>query len=175
MRRAREGVVREALRTMGSVVVLPVMVASACGGEPRAPVADTASAPIPVAAAATDSAPGAATAGETSTLPQGTPDRAGEFKLSGNEPFWNVRISKAGLRFTTPDYKDGILFPSTPPDIAGATLRWVALTAAPNAHTLEVTLEEKRCQDSMADKVWTHTAAVVFDGATRMGCGERVK
>ncbi len=174
MRRGREGVVREARGLVRCVVVLTLTAGAACGGD-RAPVADTASAAPPVAAAATDSATGVPTAGETSTLPQGTPDRAGEFRLSGNEPFWNVRVSKAGLRYTTPDYKDGILFPSTPPDMAGATLRWVALTAAPNAHTLEVTLEEKRCQDSMADKVWTHTATVVFDGATRMGCGERVK
>ena len=163
-----------AARDRACAGLLAVVVVAACGGE-RAPVADTTLAAPPAVSAATDSAPAAPLAGETSTLPQGAPDKAGEFRLAGNEPFWSVRISRAGLRYTTPDYKDGILFPATAPESAGEALRWVALTASPNAHTLEVTLEARRCQDSMADKAWTHTATVVFDGATLKGCGERVR
>ncbi|MCC6931432.1 MAG: hypothetical protein IT359_20760 [Gemmatimonadaceae bacterium] len=155
-------------------MLLTTMLTLACGGEPRAPVADSALAAPLTTPAASDTGASPSTAGETSALPHGPADEAGEFRLAGNEPFWGVRISKAGLRYTTPDYKDGILFPATAPQTDGATLRWIALTAAPDAHTLEVRLETRRCQDSMADKAWTHIATVVFDGATLKGCGERV-
>ena len=111
--------------------------------------------------------------GETSRLPQSPPDALGAFRLAGNEPFWGVRIDAAGLTYTTPDYPRGIRFPSSAPDKQGTTLRWVAITAPPDAHTLEVTLEARACQDTMADKSWTHTARVIFDGTALTGCGER--
>lgn len=149
------------------------MVLSACSerGAPR--VGDTVMLPAP-AVAETQPTAGAPTAGETSTLPHGSPAEAGNFRLAGNEPFWAVRIAASGVTYTTPDYRNGIRFPSTAPERMGTTLRWVALTPPPEAHTLEVTLEERPCQDSMADKTWSHTATVVFDGTTTHGCGERV-
>lgn len=146
---------------------------SACGGGER-PSGDSAGSLAPAPAAASDSTVGPSTPGETETLPTSSPAQAGEFRLAGNEPFWGVRITARGLTYTTPDYKDGILFPSTAPQAAGATLRWIALTPAPNAHTLEVTLVEEKCQDTMADKTWTHRATVVFDGSQVTGCGERL-
>jgi len=158
------------LAAAGAVTI----VLGACGrGEPGS--ADTA-----VAAAATrpDSVPpaaGPATSGETSTLPHTSPSVAGAFRLAGNEPFWGVRITEEGLRYSSPDYKDGLLFPSTAPESSGGRLRWVALLPPPEAHTLEVVIEERRCQDTMADRIWTHVATVVFDGTTLSGCGERIR
>lgn len=162
-------------RPITSVLVfgLASMVLGACGGG-DAPKADRGVGAAPAPAAAIDSTPGPATAGETGTLPTSSPSQAGEFRLAGNEPFWGVRITAKGLTYTTPDYKDGILFPSTAPQATGNMLRWIALTPAPNAHTLEVTLVEERCQDTMADKSWTHRATVVFDGGQLSGCGERL-
>lgn len=148
---------------------------SACGGAGERGAEDSASAMAP-APSVVDSATaaGTPTSGETSALPQSRPDAAGSFKLAGNEPFWSVRIGASGLTYTTPDYPKGIAFPSTAPEAAGTTLRWVALTPPPEAHTLEVTLDAKPCQDTMADKTWSHTATVVFDGTRLSGCGERV-
>jgi len=145
----------------------------ACGGGER-PSGDSAGSVAPAPAAAIDSTVGPSIPGETGTLPTSSPSQAGEFRLTGNEPFWGVRISAKGLTYTTPDYKDGILFPSTAPQATGKTLRWIALTSAPNAHTLEVTLVEEKCQDTTADKSWTHRATVVFDGSQVTGCGERL-
>lgn len=160
-------------RAGARVVWLASVALGACGGG-DAPQADSTMSASPLPAAANDSAPGPATAGETGTLPTSSPSQAGEFRLAGNEPFWGVRISAKGLTYTTPDYKDGILFPSTAPQATGKTLRWIALTSAPNAHTLEVTLVEEKCQDTTADKSWTHRATVVFDGSQVTGCGERL-
>lgn len=157
------------------VVVFSALSPSACGGAGERGAGDSASAIVP-APAIVDSATaaGTPTSGETSALPQSRPDAAGSFKLAGNEPFWSVRIGASGLTYTTPDYLDGIAFPSTAPEASGTTLRWVALTPPPEAHTLEVTLEETKCQDTMADKTWSHTATVIFDGTRLSGCGERV-
>ncbi len=155
--------------------VTALVVGGACGGEGKAPAGDSSGATPPALPnAASPSVPGAPVAGETSALPQGRPDTEGAFRLQGNEPFWGVQVRVDGLIYTTPDYPNGIRFPSTAPQRDGSTLRWVAVTQAPEAHTLEVSLEEKACQDTMADRRWTHSATIVFDGAKRTGCGEKV-
>ncbi len=175
MRRAT-GVGRAASRTVfaGALFVsVSSLVLAGCGASGEQGTVDR---PRARAQAVVDSATaaGTPTPGETSALPRSKPDAAGRFRLSGNEPFWGVRIDASGLTYSSPDYQQGIAFPSSAPQQAGSALRWVALTPPPEAHTLEVTLEEKRCQDTMADKSWTHTATVVFDGTTLTGCGERV-
>lgn len=162
-------------RRRWTAVGLVFLLLAACGGE-ELPNADSAIAAeqAPAPAVAADSTMGAPTAGETNTLPKSSPSAAGEYRLAGNEPFWSVRITAKGLTYTTPDYQKGILFPATAPEASGTTLRWVALTPPPEAHTLEVTLEDAKCQDSMADKTWTHRATVTFDGTRLSGCGERL-
>ncbi len=163
------------VRKRWTAVGLVFLLLGACGGE-QLPNADSviAAEQAPAPAAAADSTMGAPTAGETNTLPKSSPSAAGEYRLAGNEPFWSVRITAKGLTYTTPDYQKGILFPATAPEASGTTLRWVALTPPPEAHTLEVTLEDAKCQDSMADKTWTHRATVTFDGTRLSGCGERL-
>lgn len=157
------------------MLVLALLSLSGCGGagEQGAGAGADSGVPAPTIVDSTTAA-GTPTPGETSTLPRSKANAAGSFRVSGNEPFWNVRIGASGLMYTTPDYPKGIAFPSTAPEALGTTRRWVALTPPPDAHTLEVTLEEKPCQDTMADKTWSHTATVVFDGSRLAGCGERV-
>jgi uncharacterized membrane protein len=162
-------------RIRASWVVIALAVSGACGGDANPPASDSSDAtatPAPNAAATT--APGAPVAGETSTLPQGPADAEGAFRLQGNEPFWGVVVRRDTLVYTTPDYPNGIRFPATAPQRDGHVLRWVAVTQAPEAHTLEVSLEEKACRDTMADMGWTHTATITFDGARRTGCGQKV-
>lgn len=172
-----EAVVRRgAVRTRRVVRLGALSLAlAACGEAAREPAADSSGAAVPtVGDSATTSGAVAPLPGETGTLPSAPANAAGAFRLSGNEPFWGVRIDASGLLYTTPDYNDGIRFAATAPQSTGGTLRWVALTSPPEAHTLEVTLEERACQDTMAEKTWTHTATIVFDGTTQRGCGERV-
>ncbi|MCC6774543.1 MAG: hypothetical protein IT360_25430 [Gemmatimonadaceae bacterium] len=152
--------------------VLAVWASGGCDSGPsRQPAGSAADTP---SASVTDSlADAPAGSGETAQGSQSSPDALGAFRLAGNEPFWGVRIDAGGLSYTTPDYPGGIHFPSSAPTVQGTTLRWVAITAPPDAHTLDVTLEAHACQDSMADKTWTHTARVTFDGTALSGCGER--
>jgi uncharacterized membrane protein len=149
-----------------------LLLAAACRGDDDAPPPDSLA--LPAVSVPTDSlGEFPALPGETAALPQGAADASGEFRLAGNEPFWAIRVTAAGLTYTTPDYQQGINFPAVAPERSGTTLRWVAITAPPEAHTLDVTLEERPCQDTMADKTWTHTARVIFDGTRLTGCGER--
>jgi uncharacterized membrane protein len=153
-------------------LAVALLLAAACGGGDDTPTPDSLA--LPAVTAPTDSlAALPALPGETSTLPRGAANASGEFRLAGNEPFWAIRVNAAGLTYTTPDYQQGIAFPAVAPEVSGTTLRWVAITAPPEAHTLDVTLEERPCQDTMADKTWTHTARVIFDGTRLTGCGER--
>lgn len=150
--------------------------ATACSGEGAGDqrAADTAQASAVTSPAATDSLGEASMQpGMTATLPQGKTDALGTFRLAGNEPFWGVTIAADGITYSSPEYLDGIHFGSAAPERDGEKVRWVAITAAPNAHTLDVTIEEERCQDSMSDKSWTHQARVIFDGKRLEGCGER--
>jgi uncharacterized membrane protein len=80
----------------------------------------------------------------------------------GNEPFWAC-ARRAGLTYTTPDYPRGIRFPSSAPDKQGTTLRWVAITA-PDAHTLEVTLEARPARHHGRQVMDAHRARGSTDG-----------
>ncbi len=149
----------------------------ACGGERPGgqATADSASASAPTSTSPTDSlAPMSMQPGMTSALPTSRSDALGAFRLAGNEPFWSVRIAADGITYSAPGYEKGIHFTAAAPERAEEKLRWVAITAPPDAHTLDVTIEEEKCQDSMADKTWTHVAHVIFDGTKLEGCGERL-
>ncbi|MEP7381450.1 MAG: hypothetical protein ABI910_07165 [Gemmatimonadota bacterium] len=168
------------LATAGAIRValtLLLAVATGCGGDASRTGADGDSA---TASAVSTVVPGDSLMpipkqpGMTSTLPRSPADALGAFRLAGNEPFWSVRIAAEGLTYTTPDYQPGIRFPGVAPEQHGTALRWVTITSPPEAHTIDVTLEEESCHDSMSDKTWTHTARVIFDGSTLEGCGERV-
>ncbi len=158
-------------------LLLVAFALGACRGEkPGERVeGDSASASAPASTAATDSlVPMTMQPGMTSALPQSRSDASGSFRLAGNEPFWSVKIAADGITYSSPDYQKGIHFTAAAPEQVEEKLRWVAITAPPDAHTLDVTIEEEKCQDSMADKTWTHVAHVIFDGTKLEGCGERL-
>ena len=154
---------------MAGIALLGVI---ACAGDrvPRRVDSSAASVSSPPPA---ESSTHATRPGRATTLPHASPAAFGEYRLAGNEPLWSVRVSATGLTYTTPDYAGGIEFRSAAPQVVGTTLRWVAITPAPDAHTIEVIVDASPCQDSMADKRWTHTATVVFDGTRHSGCAER--
>lgn len=162
-------------RRIGAMAVLVATIA--CGGGERSgeqATNDSAAVSAVAPSTATDSLGTVGMQpGMTAALPQGAADALGAFRLAGNEPFWSVKIAADGLTYSSPQYLDGIHFKGAAPERDGEKLRWVAITAAPDAHTLDVTIEEERCQDSMADKTWTHVARVIFDGTRLEGCAER--
>lgn len=105
---------------------------------------------------------------DTDSLAEAPPTPA--FRLAGNEPFWNVMIDSSGLVLRTPDDTVGNRFPATQPIAYGDTLRWNSVNQVSEIEALVI---ERPCQDTMADKTWTHTARVTIDRRRLEGCAER--
>ena len=94
----------------------------------------------------------------------------GEFKASGNEPFWAVEIRDDGIVYRTPELPRGRRYPyARTPTETGAPL-YATRIDTPSVSTLEVALEPGRCVDTMSGELRSFKAHVVLDGAKREGC-----
>lgn len=103
---------------------------------------------------------------EAATLATPTPR---VFQASGTEPFWNLAIGHAGIRFATPDDPKGIRFPPADLTLTGDVLRWASKA---EALTITVQIKAGTCSDGMSDRAWTHQAVVQLGGMTYQGCAE---
>jgi len=92
------------------------------------------------------------------------------FRASGNEPFWNVEISKRGLTFSELGQDGKILFPYSPPTFFGEQIIYRSQIRSHQPRNLVVRLEESPCNDSMADAAFSFTATVKIDDRTLTGC-----
>lgn len=92
------------------------------------------------------------------------------FRATGNEPFWNLEISRRGLAFSELGQEERILFPYSPPTFFAEQIIYRGQIRAQVPRTLVVRLEEKPCRDSMADATFSHTATVKIDDRTLDGC-----
>jgi uncharacterized membrane protein len=92
------------------------------------------------------------------------------FRLLGNEPFWNLQIDAAGLRFRTPEDTAGQVFGATRAILVGDSLRW---NSVGDAGIIEAVVAPAQCSDGMSDKTWPFRARVVLGKTTYVGCAER--
>lgn len=92
------------------------------------------------------------------------------FRASGNEPFWNVEISRRGLAFSELGRDERILFPYSPPTFFGEQIIYRSQVRSHELRTVVVRLEERPCSDSMADASFSFTATVKIDDRTLSGC-----
>ncbi len=90
-----------------------------------------------------------------------------EFRASGNEPCWNVVISKDGMVFSELG-KPRITFPYAPPRISADKTIYSSQT---KEGSLLVTIDESHCIDSMSGEHFSFAARVVLNGRTYTGCG----
>lgn len=94
------------------------------------------------------------------------------FRASGNEPFWNIEISRQGLSFTKLG-DDEILFPYSPPTFFGGQIIYRSQIRGQEARNLVVRLVEESCGDSMADATFSYKATVQIDDLELRGCARR--
>lgn len=101
-----------------------------------------------------------------------SPDTAA-FMVRGNEPFWAVSVTSAGIVFSEPDHPDGLHGAYVHPtrQAAGMVYRTVLDDSA--ATPLELTLEEKPCSDGMSDRAYSYAAVVRVGDRVLHGCAER--
>ena len=90
-----------------------------------------------------------------------------DFRASGNEPFWNVIISKDAVVFSELG-NPPLAFPYAPPRISADKSIYSSETAE---GSLLVTIDEGRCIDSMSGEHLSFAAKVVLNGRAYSGCG----
>ena len=98
--------------------------------------------------------------------------RGVDFRATGNEPGWFMEISSDSI-LVVADYGELTLSFPTPTPIEDAAGRQTTFETATGEHSLLVLLEleERRCQDSMADEAYETTVTIRLNGRELRGCG----
>ena len=89
-----------------------------------------------------------------------------EFRASGNEPFWNVVISKDAMVFSELG-KPALTFPYAQPRVSAG--RW-GYSSKTDGTSIEIIVDEIRCVDSMSGEHFSFAAKVVLNDGTYAGC-----
>jgi len=98
--------------------------------------------------------------------------RGADFRGRGNEPGWHIEISgQYGIVFVTNYGSDRSHF-RTYQSAVDEVKRRTTFTARDGESEIRVTLEGKRCSDSMSDEQFETTVTVVIDGNRLNGCGK---
>lgn len=92
------------------------------------------------------------------------------FRASGNEPFWNLEISKRGLVFSRLGQEERLRFPYSPPTFFGEQIIYRSRVRGMTPRNLVARLEPEPCTDSMADAVFSYSAWIQIDGQDLRGC-----
>jgi putative lipoprotein len=97
--------------------------------------------------------------------------RGADFRATGNEPGWHLEISRGyGIVFVTNYGSDRYTF-RTPAPISNEESRSTSYAVNENGHELAITLEGRRCTDSMSGAQFETTVTVMLDGTRFAGCG----
>ncbi len=95
-----------------------------------------------------------------------------EFRASGNEPFWNVTVSKNEIIFSELGMPK-IIFPHVPPKLSRNHFVYSSRALEPAPYGIEITMDEKRCIDSMSGEHFSFAAQVSLDGRKYTGCARQ--
>ena len=98
--------------------------------------------------------------------------RGVDFRGRGNEPGWHIEISKSyGIVFVTNYGADRYHF-ETFQSVSDETSRKTTFITSDAERELRVTLEGRRCSDSMSGETFATAVTVTFDGKQLNGCGK---
>ena len=89
------------------------------------------------------------------------------FVASGNEPFWRLHIRDDGILMRSMDSPDEIVFPA--PERHGLPPRVTFASDSPDA-AIQITLEQRRCIDTMSGARFAWAATVDVEGRRLSGC-----
>ncbi len=95
------------------------------------------------------------------------------YMARGNEPFWAVCVTSAGIVFSEPDHADGVHGAYVAPTRQSAGLVFRTVLDDSAATPLELTLDEKPCSDGMSDRAYSYAAVVRVGERVLHGCAER--
>lgn len=101
-----------------------------------------------------------------------SPPRSGEnFIVRGNEPFWNMTISKQGIVYRTPDTNPRTFPYVAPIGAQGRPIDNVRVYRLQGNNTL-VLKKTNACSDTMSDKNYPYSATLIMGNTVREGCAE---
>jgi heat shock protein HslJ/uncharacterized lipoprotein YbaY len=89
------------------------------------------------------------------------------FRARGNEPFWNLEITRDKLTFRTLE-GSAVNTPAPRPEPVSGGVRHAART---EAHDVVATVLDRACTDDMSGMPYPNTVTVVVDGKEYRGCG----
>lgn len=94
-----------------------------------------------------------------------------DFRGIGNEPGWELVMYHDRIRFTWDYGAERIEFPAVAHETSQAELssRWVTVA---QGRQLEVVIQARSCNDTMADYSYESTVTVRLDGREFRGCGK---
>lgn len=96
------------------------------------------------------------------------------FNVVGTEPFWNIKINRNGIIYSTPEVRER-KYPYTAPLKAQGRpsdlVRVYQLRGQPNG-TL-VLRKVNSCSDGMSDKVYPYSATLILGNQVFDGCAEK--
>ena len=96
-----------------------------------------------------------------------------EYIARGNEPFWAVEVTPQAVVFKEPENIEGTYGPYLPPTKQGTLLIFRTTMRDSAATQVELTLDERPCQDSMSGFSFAYTATARIGDRVLTGCGER--
>ena len=96
--------------------------------------------------------------------------RALEFRARGNEPFWRLDITKAGITFSDFGRSLKFRFPYVAPKVSDEVWRYDSMTAGGGEHRIIIDIEKGACNDSMSGAYFRLAAEVEVDNRTYVGC-----
>lgn len=91
------------------------------------------------------------------------------FRATGQEPFWHLRVSPTGLRYSTPSEPETTFAP-VPPSPRGDAWVYESTGTGPEAVGVRVVFEPGRCTDSMVGSVYSWRATIEIAGERGIGC-----
>jgi uncharacterized membrane protein len=94
----------------------------------------------------------------------------GEFVANGNEPFWAIEIRENGIVYRSPELPKGRVYPYAFTRTATGAVVYATKSDEPVVSTLELSLEQARCVDSMSGELRSFIAHVTLDGRELSGC-----
>ena len=92
-----------------------------------------------------------------------------EFRASGEEPFWHLRITPSAMIYSTAEIPETVFAGAEAMFSSGG---WVyeSQSTGPEAIRIEAGFEPGRCQDSMVGSLYSWVATVDIAGEVRSGC-----
>lgn len=87
----------------------------------------------------------------------------------GNEPFWNLEISRKNqIAFNQAEWTGPATFSNINRQVAGDS---IVYTATNDSATLKATIYNRFCSDGMSDFRYTHSIRMEYNGKVYTGCG----